>query len=278
MISSEHNTFYDILEVKHDASPQEIREAYLRTKNAFSKDSVALYSLISQNERDEMLHRIEEAYMILSNTQKRKEYDRYHGIVKPEDETLDFIKIPPKNIISIDRVPPMETSRSAEELLIPPTTDFGSSAGTSSQVPSADMDQLMAGTAEVPAPVSAPAHVVAPVQQPAPQVHQPQQPQSHIPSQAQLDALKTEIAQESEWRGTFLRKVRETHRITLEELSAVSKISKGYLNSIETEDFQKLPAPVFVRGFVIQIAKTFHLPHEKVAKAYMDRYSLNAKK
>ncbi len=267
MISSESNTFYDILEIKHDASPQEIREAYLRTKTAFNKDSVALYSLISQNEREEMLHRIEEAYMILSNTQKRKEYDRYHGIIKPEDETLDFINpLPPKNIISIDRVPPMETSRSAEELLIPPTTDFTT---PSQGVPSAHLEEFPHHQ-DISTQKNTPA---APTAQP-PHVHM----QIQGPTQAQMDALKSEIAKEVEWRGSFLRKIREIHRITLEELSAVSKISKGYLQAIENEDFQKLPAPVFVRGFVIQVAKTFHLPFEKVAKTYMDRYQQTQKK
>ena len=46
-LNDEAPTLYEVLDLTPDASAQEVREAYLRTKAAYGKDSVALYSLIS---------------------------------------------------------------------------------------------------------------------------------------------------------------------------------------------------------------------------------------
>lgn len=70
--------------------------------------------------------------------------------------------------------------------------------------------------------------------------------------------------------GSFLRKVRVYKNITIEQLSEETKISKTYLRSIEDNDYTKLPAPVFVRGFVVQIAKTLGLESQRVAKSFMN--------
>jgi hypothetical protein len=91
------------------------------------------------------------------------------------------------------------------------------------------------------------------------------------PVSTDLETLQQELAQETEWRGLTLRKIREVKRVPLEELAEYTKISRTYILAIEEENFAKLPAPVFLRGFVIQIAKYLKLPHEAVASAYMAR-------
>jgi ABC-type dipeptide/oligopeptide/nickel transport system ATPase subunit len=88
--------YYEVLELKTDASPQEVREAYLRLKNAYGKDSVALYSLVSAQETENILKRVEEAYQVLSHVERRKDYDS--GFSKNAAEPA-----PPSNVISMDR-------------------------------------------------------------------------------------------------------------------------------------------------------------------------------
>jgi len=66
---------YEILNVKRSASQQEISRAYRIGKSAFSPDSLAHYSLLSDEEREEMRLRIEIAFEVLGNPEKRKEYD-----------------------------------------------------------------------------------------------------------------------------------------------------------------------------------------------------------
>ena len=79
MVSNEKN-YYDILEVATDADADEIRTSYIRAKNAYSHNGLALYSLMGQDECKNMLEKLEEAYMILSDDSKRKEYDRVHKL------------------------------------------------------------------------------------------------------------------------------------------------------------------------------------------------------
>lgn len=87
------------------------------------------------------------------------------------------------------------------------------------------------------------------------------------------DQFEAKIAATTEFDGTFLQKVRHYKNVTLENLSDKSKISKTYILAIESHDFDSLPTRVFVRGFVVQIAKLLDLDAEKVAKSYMKNYS-----
>jgi len=51
----------------------------------------------------------------------------------------------------------------------------------------------------------------------------------------------------------------------------MTKVSKMYLQAIESEDYDHLPAPVYVRGFVFQYAKCLKLKPENVANSYVAR-------
>ncbi len=271
-------TFYDVLELKPDASAQEVREAYLRTKSAYNRDSVALYTLINQEEREEMLRLIEEAYEVLSSPDRRKEYDRYHGLLSLDDDMP--VRAPAhRKIVSIDRVPPMESTPEGDDMLVAPSTDFAQGHATPA-----------GGTLRETPPPAPPGHGSAPAspfdspESPdAPAAAAPPTPTAVTPPPAPPPAYTTslppgvppvaqEIAQEIEWKGLFLRKIREARRMSVEELSGVTKINKAYLSAIEEENFSKLPAAVFLRGFLIQIARVLRLPHDKVATAYMARY------
>lgn len=75
-----HKNYYEILEVTADASEDDLRHAYLRAKNAYSGDSVAMYSLMTAEECQKILDQIELAYSVLSIPEKRKEYDRVRSI------------------------------------------------------------------------------------------------------------------------------------------------------------------------------------------------------
>lgn len=68
-------TFYDILKVDRKATIAEIVAAYHTAKNAFSRDSVATYSLFNNDETQSILSRLDEAYQTLSNLEKKAQYD-----------------------------------------------------------------------------------------------------------------------------------------------------------------------------------------------------------
>lgn len=72
--------YYEILEVSENATRKEIVDAYQRAKSVYSKDSMALYSLYSDEDSSDMINLIEEAYQVLINPQRRELYNREHNI------------------------------------------------------------------------------------------------------------------------------------------------------------------------------------------------------
>lgn len=86
------------------------------------------------------------------------------------------------------------------------------------------------------------------------------------------DDFEQEIVKTETWNGAALKKVREYKSYTIERLSEITKISSYYINAIERGDPSALPATVFVRGYVGQIAKTLGLEEKKVCDTYMKTF------
>ena len=78
-MDAEKKNYYDVLEIEPNANPNQIENAYIRARNAYSGDSVALYSLMTKDECSAILSQIEEAYSVLGFPEKRREYDRLRG-------------------------------------------------------------------------------------------------------------------------------------------------------------------------------------------------------
>jgi len=73
-------THYALLELPTDASEVKIKTAYELMKKTYGIDSMATYSLLDNSSRIEVLEKIEEAYSILGNEARRKEYDLQIGV------------------------------------------------------------------------------------------------------------------------------------------------------------------------------------------------------
>src|SRR3989304_5413912 len=50
--------------------------------------------------------------------------------------------------------------------------------------------------------------------------------------------------------GETLRRARLSKNVTFEDAERVTRIRREYLEALEREDFNKLPAPVYARGFL----------------------------
>ena len=72
--------------------------------------------------------------------------------------------------------------------------------------------------------------------------------------------------------AAYLRLARENRGMTLKEIAQQTKIGTRYLAMIEEESYELLPAPVYLRGFVFDYARTVGVPApEEVARRYLDR-------
>lgn len=68
--------------------------------------------------------------------------------------------------------------------------------------------------------------------------------------------------------GENLRREREMRGVSLEEISAATKISLRFLDAIEREDFTKLPGGIFSRSFIRSYAHYLGLDEERVVAEF----------
>lgn len=219
MVKEKNPNYYEILEIPESTSPEEIHKGYMRAKNAYSQDSLALYSLMSPEECNEVLNLIEEAYTILSDPNKRRQYDSARGLNTHESHRV--------------------FSREA-------TTGFDEK----------DEDHNLGRQSSTTGHNSM-AKIVA---------------QNRFSLEYDINPdFEKEIEQATDFTGEFLKRIREYKGVELNRLADMTKVSKTYIRNIEEEAFEKLPASVYVRGFVYQYAKSLKLNPELVANSFLYR-------
>jgi len=194
--------YYQILDVDPKATKTEILRAFDLAEETYGTDSLATYSLMTQDDRRKILSKIREAYQILVDEESRKLYDQY--LIKTS-------QIAPEKIRSLQAVP--------------------------RQVPAI-----------------------------------PQEKETQVPL-APADAIDSTVGEEN-YSGKALKKIREQKGVDLKRIAQVTKINITYLRLIEDDNYALLPAPVYIKGFLVQYAQYLELPPEKVRDGYMKLYNL----
>ena len=69
--------------------------------------------------------------------------------------------------------------------------------------------------------------------------------------------------------GGWLRQQREIRNLTLREIADSTKIGMRYLEALETDRFDRLPAPIFAKGFLRQYARYVGLDPDEVVNFYL---------
>lgn len=244
-MNTEKKNYYEVLEVPINATLQEIHNAYIRAKNAYSGNSAALYSLMTQDECDQILEQIEEAYSILGTADKRKDYDRARGFNQEHtiegftDELINRPEYKPNTSLS-DLLSETSHFNSIEEF----------EHRQRQQKEDFKYNEIETSRNEV---------TVSKVQA-----------YKKFGLSYNIDnEFEQEIENCSEYTGAFLQKIREYKGVTVERMADMTKISKTYIRNIEADEFSKLPADVYTRGFVYQYAKCLKLSPDLVATSYI---------
>lgn len=171
---------WEVLGVEPGADLEKVHRAYHTRRNLFSESSLATYSMLAKGERDELLGRIDEAFMRISNA-----------------------------------------------------------------------------AAEVAAASEANSENARLLEGPLAGLHTP-----------------TDLVGDP---GGFLRYHRLVSGLTLDQVSVETKVRPNVLDAIEREDWGRLPAAVFVRGFVLQVARLLRLDEpEKLASAYVEKMRIES--
>ncbi len=230
--------YYELLDVKRDASQEEVMLAYKRARATYGSNSAALYSLFDKSEAEELLRLIDEAYAVLSNQFKRKEYDRSSNPIPEETQMPPSSATAAVNVQSNSEKPIHKPLTAAEEQREYERT-FTPIQGV--------RGVLIKNNQNAKAP-----------------------PGTSRFGRFEFNAdFEGEIESAETFSGPFLQKIRIYKNITLDQICDVSKISRAYLASIESNDYACLPALVFLRGFLMQLAKVLDLDPVKVSTTYI---------
>jgi flagellar biosynthesis protein FlhG len=116
----------------------------------------------------------------------------------------------------------------------------------------------------VPMPVTPSVHADLPAPRPAAKVDDP--------ATLAVRPAMPEISPATEFSGPLLRQIREAIGVELREIAERSKIGMAYLSALEGEAFSKLPAAVYVRGFLAEYARALGLDAERVKQTYLSRF------
>jgi cytoskeletal protein RodZ len=104
------------------------------------------------------------------------------------------------------------------------------------------------------------------------QQQQQQQQQPIVPTLEQQRAEK--LAQ----IGATLRRRREEKQIPLERIESTTRIRQSFLRAIEAGNLDKLPEPVYIRGFIKQYADVLDLDGTELANSFpLEDYRQNLK-
>ena len=88
------------------------------------------------------------------------------------------------------------------------------------------------------------------------------------PLAAELPKLP-DIPPDAEFNGELLRKVRTAAGLSLQQVAERTRISARHLENVEADRYASLPAPVYLRGILMSLARELGLDGLRVSKSYL---------
>ena len=233
-------SYYEVLEVHASADPGALQRAYLIARATYQPASTAAYSIFSDEDATVILRRIEEAYSVLSDAERRAAYDRH----------LDERARP--------QAPQTETPEVPNPAVVP------RAAGTPGLAP--PLRRPMPPTVSMRVTERKP-RVIEEAPEEFAMLIEGASPKDTVGAGNPLDGLDPE---DGIYDGAVLHRIRMSLGVDLTEIAAKSKISIEHLKNIEEDRFDVLPSPVYVRGFVKQLARHLGLNPTAVASSYFE--------
>lgn len=240
-VAGNEEDFYTLLRIERNATIAEIVNAYHQAKNAFSKDSAAIYSLFSTEESQAMLAKLEQAYMTLSNIDRKREYDRKLGSPGQVDMHRGEPAVQPNLGL-------VRQNEARQNPLNPPTRPM-------------DFDRPQSN---IPASWREPA-----VTPPTPYAFRSENRPSNPTTT--LTGNPLEIGNETVINGAFLRSAREHQGLGMEDVARITKIPLRYLKAMESDDKPAFPSRVYLQGFLKNLGSLYRLNSQLLATKYLSQ-------
>lgn len=208
-------THYAVLGLEPRASRDQVEKAYRFCLEMYREGSLATYSLLQKDEIGAIRGRIAQAYEVLSDPGRRREYDMSLGVAGASAPLLPFPA-------PLPLAPPAPVAVAVGEEAVAPAPALAPDTPHPS-------DMAEPGDSPRPERPVLPEHVT----------------------------------------GQELRKIREGRGVSLREIALASKVGVRFLEYIEEDRVALLPAPVYLRGFLMEYGRALGLDPRRTAEAYM---------
>ncbi len=274
--------FYERLGVPHTATEETVKDGYrralgtlvrqLRQAKAAGADVSSL-----EAERDA----VEEAFSVLSDRARRRVYDRFRSLDGEPlpDEADAFWELVGDAQADAAAAAAVELLRA---LTVLPVGQPLQRTPAQKAPPQPRVSMKLPDAVSMLSPDERSARVQAAL--PAEPTWEPELPPGFgpepdlRPTDPQLDgpSLGPDVhglAATYGYDGRFLAAVRQARNIGVDQVSEETRISQRYLEAIEANDFARLPAAVFVKGYLREIAAVLDLDEDPVVDGYMALYA-----
>ena len=243
-------SLYEILEIPRDAPVEEIEKAYQRAKALYGPGSLATYSLVAPEEMALLNRRIEEAHRVLIDAGARAGYDAALPAAAGR-------AAPPVATPVAETTAPSAGPAPAPTIAAAPTGETAAPAARPPEVgpPAAGGEAPAAPAPVAPAPAAPGPAAAAPAPPP-------------LATAARPSGFA--VPEGTPWTGELLRQAREGRGLTLHQIAERTKVTRHHLENIEADRYDRLPAPVYLRGILISVAKELRLDPQKVARSYLE--------
>jgi len=225
--------YYELLEVSMSADEEEIRRTYDRIKNIYAEDSLITYGLYSDQEIKEFREQVEQAFRILVDEENRRDYDR-SLIAEPLKRKKSYKVSSQSDDDDIDSM--------SDDGVMEKGRDYKDGEGFDSD---GDFDKK----------------TILSHRQSTTSVKKSRKSQQQVV-----------IPEDAVITGELLKDLRKEADIDLKGISENIKVSVTNLRNLEDENWESLPAWVYVRGFIIQYAKSLKIPPDNVLEAMKDHF------
>lgn len=258
--------FYELLAVAPEADLAAVRAAYqeqvaqavrrLRAAESRQQDTATL-----EARRTALV----EAFAVLSDPARRRRYDRFRELSRsglPAD--LDELwRVAAPSMVDPAAAAALDVVRTLTGLKV------GDAFGGPEATPEPETERTVPASQALganPGAAALSAEAIAPL----PKRHQAVFDRSLAPEEMGriLDAHGA--------TGAWLRAAREARKMSLDELSEATKVTRRFLEAMEKEEWGSLPASTFVRGYLRVVMRTLELAPlaeeaDEAVQTYMTR-------
>ncbi len=255
MMTEEKINYYEIFDLSPASTKEQIIARYQDLKKLYGSAEVTHPESFSSEDQRALMELLDEAYAILGNPTLRRIYnEKYNLNSLSEPMALDLSVSPVAG-----RMLPKTEAQVQTKNQVQNQAQYQVQNQAQSQVQ--NQNQVRAGNQKLTNHDSS--HFSAKVD---------------APLVFKLDYIKDPDLEQvyenasTAWDGPLLKQVREYKNVTIERLSQFTKINPFYILAVEKMEPSELPAPVFVRGYIVQIARALGLNEDVVASQYMKTF------